>query len=294
MSNSHTAIRLIGLIGLISTATAQEQAHTTLAPAAGRSAGGNITNDATLGDIGSAAHDTATFIVRAGFAGQLYEAVAIDVAPALIEVAETDSLLLDALVICDDDTTLPASGVTWSNLGSPFFTVSASGLIVTTAVPATLTLPLQVAAAGIAGEVSLTIFDTIPDNYGPFGGDSLDDVWQQFWFGENPALSAPGLDPDGDGQNNLTEFLAITSPLDPASLLTTRIEPVPGRPTHRQLILHPWRSERTYTWEWTPDFVQPWQPLPGANITPEAGEEAHATDTNAVDPRRLYRLRISQ
>ncbi len=288
------AIRLISLIGLLPLmhAAAQEQTHATLAPAAGRSSGGNITNDATLGGIGGEMFADTQVISRPGFAGQLYDAVYIDVEPGPPVVAELGTLLLNAFVMCDDDTTLDASGVTWSNLGSPFFTVDASGLITAAAVPGNITLPLQVAAAGLAGDVSLTIYDTIPDNYGPFAGDGLDDAWQQFWFGDNPALAAPGLDPDGDGQSNLTEFLAITSPLDPASRITTRIEPVPGRPTHRLLILYPWRAERTYTWEWTPDFATPWQPLPGAVITPQADEEAHTTDTNAVDARRLYRVKI--
>lgn len=273
-------------------AMSQELTHTSLDPAGGRGTGGNITNDATLGGIGGEIFEDTQITSRPGFAGQLYDAVYIDVEPAPPVVAELGAASFSAFVMCDDGTTLGASGVTWSNLGSPFFTVSATGLVTANAVPETLTLPLEVAAAGLAGNVFLTIYDTSPDNYGPFAGDQLDDAWQQFWFGENPALAAPGLDPDGDGQNNLTEFLAITSPLDPASRITTRIEPVPGRPSHRLLILHPWRAERTYTWEWTPDLAQPWAALPGAVITVEAGEEAHAYDTNAVDAQRLYRVKI--
>jgi hypothetical protein len=285
--------RITALLALLALpATSQELIHSSLDPAGGRSTGGTITNDATLGGIGGELFDDTQVISRPGFAGQLYDAVYIDVEPGPPVVAELDTLLLSAFVMGDDDTTLDASDVTWSNLGSPFFIVNAAGLITAAAVPATFTLPLQVAAAGLSGNVLLTIYDTIPDNYGPFAGDELDDAWQQFWFGENPALAAPGLDPDGDGQNNHTEFLAITSPLDPASLLTTRIELVPGRPTHRLLILHPWRAERTYTWEWTPDLAQPWAVLPGATITPQPGEEAHATDENAVDTRRLYRVKI--
>ena len=285
--------RITALLALLALpAMSQELTHSSLDPAGGRSTGGNITNDATLGGIGGEMFADTQVISRPGFAGQLYDAVYIDVEPGPPIVAELGTVLLSAFVMGDDDTTLDATGVTWSNLGSLFFTVDASGLVTANAVPETLTLPLQVTAAGLAGNVSLTIYDTIPDNYGPFAGDALDDAWQQFWFSETPALAAPGLDPDGDGQSNLTEFLAITSPLDPASRITTRIEPVPGRPSHRLLILHPWRAERTYTWEWTPDFATPWQPLPGAVITPEAGDEAHATDTNAVDARRLYRVKI--
>jgi hypothetical protein len=43
--------------------------------------------------------------------------------------------------------------------------------------------------------------------------------WAAAWFGANPAnlnLSAPNADPDGDGLDNLDEFIAGTNPQDPS------------------------------------------------------------------------------
>ena len=52
-------------------AQAQELTHATLDPAGGRSSGGTITNDATLGGIGGEMMDTPQLTARAGFVGQM-------------------------------------------------------------------------------------------------------------------------------------------------------------------------------------------------------------------------------
>jgi hypothetical protein len=51
-------------------------------------------------------------------------------------------------------------------------------------------------------------------------GDGLPDAWQSQYFGTstNP-LAAPGVDPDGDGFNNLQEYLAGTNPTNATSYL---------------------------------------------------------------------------
>ncbi len=59
------------------------------------------------------------------------------------------------------------------------------------------------------------IRNTRPDNYREYAGDGLEDSWQVGFFGQPPRLDAgPDQDPDGDGDNNLMEFLTGHSPSD--------------------------------------------------------------------------------
>ncbi|MGC8744197.1 MAG: fibronectin type III domain-containing protein [Verrucomicrobiia bacterium] len=64
--------------------------------------------------------------------------------------------------------------------------------------------------------------------------DGLPDDWQAQYFGSNPAIfPAANVDSDGDGASNLQEFLAGTNPVDPRSVLRTRIVRTPqGRFLH--------------------------------------------------------------
>lgn len=58
--------------------------------------------------------------------------------------------------------------------------------------------------------------------------DGLPDDWQATFWGSNPLLwHAANVDSDGDGATNLQEFLAGTNPVDPRSVLRTRIERSP-------------------------------------------------------------------
>jgi hypothetical protein len=58
--------------------------------------------------------------------------------------------------------------------------------------------------------------------------DGLPDDWQAMFWGSDPALwHAANVDSDGDGATNLQEFLAGTNPVDPRSVLKTRIADTP-------------------------------------------------------------------
>lgn len=50
--------------------------------------------------------------------------------------------------------------------------------------------------------------------------DGIDDRWQKQYFGDiNSPNARPDADPDGDGMNNLAEYIAATDPTDPVSCL---------------------------------------------------------------------------
>ena len=120
--------------------------------------------------------------------------------------------------------------------------------------------------------------------------------WQQQYFGcTNCPQAAAGADPDGDGQNNLAEFLAGTSPTNSASgfrIVSTQ------RQGNDFVITWTTTGGRTNTVQaatggnYTTNFVD----ISGLIILPGSGD----VTTNYIDvggatntPSRFYRVRLS-
>ena len=120
--------------------------------------------------------------------------------------------------------------------------------------------------------------------------DGLPDDWELACFG-NLNQSATG-DPDGDGQNNLFEFLAGTNPTNPASAFSLRAATVAGQPNQRNLIFSPWAGGRIYTPQFTTNLNVAFVPLTGYGTTTN-GAEVTITDLNATEGQKFYRIQIS-
>lgn len=287
----------IAAVILARSAAAQELAHATLDPAGGRGSGSSggqvITNDASLGGIGGEAHDTAELTVRPGFAGQLWDATGLEITPQPAALAEQGSLALTARATGDDGTSGPldSGAVRWGE-ESPFVTISAAGLVSAGLFPGNQSATITASYGDLKGSALIDLYDSAPDDFGPFAGDGLDDGWQWRWFADNPADGGSDADPDGDGQINALESLAGTHPLDASSRLRTRIEGVEGAANSRRLVLEPWNPGRTYTWESSTDLRNPWTEIVGDPVAPQPNGEAHATDDFATELLKFYRLRI--
>ena len=283
----------MALIALLAgSVTAQELTHATLDSAGGRSTGGTVTNDATLGGIGGEMHDTAPLAARPGFAGQLWDAVSLGITPQPASMQESSTLQLTAHLAGDDGTTQPTSAaVTWES-ASQFLSVNTSGLLATGTLPGDATATVSARSGDLTGSAEISLFDLTPDDYGPFAGDGLDDPWQWNFFANDPDNAQPGDDPDNDGQDNALEFLAGTTPLDGSSFLSVRIAPEPNQPAVRQLFFEPFRPDRTYRWEYSTSLQPAWQPVIGDPPDPLPTGEARATDEVAEEARKFYRLII--
>jgi len=139
-----------------------------------------------------------------------------------------------------------------------------------------------------------TVLDSDKDNFGSYAGDGLDDDWQIEHFGFDNPLAAPGLDPDGDGQDNRFEFIAGLVPTDATSRFRFRIDPVPGQPVHRLLRFSPVLPDRTYQIITRTDLSPgTWSPLVGAPQS-DTGDERAVTDTTATPARKFYRVEITK
>jgi len=121
-------------------------------------------------------------------------------------------------------------------------------------------------------------------------GDGLLDAWQLHYFGSTDApAAAPPAEPDGDGANNLNEFVNLTDPTDSTSVrkLEANLDP-----QNSQNLVLAWLAARgrLYTIESTTNLMSPnWQGSAGA--TDIVGNNAMRLITNSVSGTGFYRLR---
>lgn len=252
----------------------------------------NYTNDGSIGAVGRFTAFGA-YNSRGGFPGQLFEltnVLAVNLAPPTI--GETLSRQLAVQAVANDTTRVdlaPAS-VTWSSAGP--VSINASGSATGSAVYQDTAATATATQGGATGQLALTILETLPDNFGLYGGDGIDDSWQIGFFGVDQAAGLATADPDGDGQNNHLEFLAETTPVDPLSQLRLRIENVPDKPGWKSLIFSPYSKKRSYEVKWSENFDK-WFRLDFFNEG-DLGDEHYITDEDAQGPQRFYRLEISR
>jgi len=262
-----------------------------------KTASPNYTNDGSAGGIaGVAAVAPALETSKSGYVGQLFDITGLALQATPASVNETASCQLGACQVLDDGDMLElsASSVAWSVVSGPIASISAAGLATAAAVYQTTDAKVQAVCGGLSASLNLTVLDTLPDNFGSYAGDGLDDSWQARYFGVNNPAAGSSQDPDGDGQTNQFEFCAGVVPTDPSSRFQLRIEPVPGQPTSKRLVFSPRWPDRTYT-ILTNSSLQAtgWTALTGA-ITSDNGTERTVTDTNASASHKYYRVQIAK
>ena len=264
----------------------------------GRSTSSSYTVDAaldTVAGLSTAAAPEET--VRHGYAGQLYDPAALQIAATPTTVPEGGTRQLEARAVMDDETWLAvnAADVAWSVVTGPLTGIDTSGLATAALVYADWPATVGGSWSGFSGQSALTVLDTNPDNYGLYAGDGLDDSWQVQYFGENNPEAAADRDPDGDGQTNKFEFVAGLVPTDPWSRFLLRIAAVAGHPDHRDLTFGPIVTGRAYTVvEDTELAPGAWLPLPESSPVSDAGDERTVTDTAATEARKFYKVEITK
>jgi len=261
-----------------------------------RGASANYSNDGSVGAIGGISSGGAPQrLAKHGYIGQLYDVAALTLVANPSTVNEGSTRQLAANAVADDATALPlnASQVTWSVVSGPITSVSPGGLATAAIVyqnsPATVGGSYQ----GLASTVGLTVVNVGIDDYGAYAGDGLDDAWQVLYFGENNPRAQPGMDPDGDGQDNRHEYFSNTVPTDSLSKFNLSIGYVVGQPTHKDIIFSPRYPSRVYDVEFRNDLLGPaWSPLFGTT-TNDVSTTRTVRDLNATGLEKYYRVRIS-
>lgn len=174
----------------------------------------------SIGGISTAAAPALT--ARHGYIGQLYDVTGLEAAAIPNPVSESSSAQLSATALLDDATVIVLSGssVNWSSSDEPYpiVAINAGGTVTAATVYTNAIGAISGYYLGASNTVSLVVIDTNPDDYGIYAGDGVPDSWQVQYFGLNNSSGVAIADPDGDGQNNLQEFLAGTDPTNDASL----------------------------------------------------------------------------
>lgn len=254
------------------------------------------TNDGSLGGITGISTAAPAETARHGYIGQLYEVTGLALAATPTTVNEGGTLQLGASQLLDDATMIAVntSAVAWSVASGPLTSINATGLATAGIVYQNTAATAQGSYAGNTGTLPLTVLDALPDNYGTYAGDGIADGWQFQYFGPGNPDAAPGLDPDGDGQNNRFEFVAGIVPVDPLSRFLLRIEPDPVQSTTKHLIFGPVIPGRSYTVESGDSLAAgSWSELTGS-LQSDLGQQRTVTDTSATEARKFYHVVIGK
>jgi hypothetical protein len=261
-------------------------------PGGARSASTSYTHDGSLGGVvGVSTVATPAETAKHGYLGQLYEVtgLAVNATPATVD--ETSSRQLSTWQELDDNSqiAISAASVAWSIVTGPLTDISTAGLATAGTVYENTPARVQGSYASLSGLFDLTVLNILPDNFGSYANDTLDDDWQVLHFGQDNTDAAPLKDPDGDGQNNHFEFVAGLIPTDPLSRFLLRVEPVAGEPTHKRLVFSPRFDDRNY------DILTSTSLLGlSGGIVSDIGTERSVTDTNATEGKKFYRVGITK
>ncbi len=123
-------------------------------------------------------------------------------------------------------------------------------------------------------------------------------AWRLATFGSaSSANGAENADPDGDGQDNLSEFISFTDPLDPSSALRTTISGAGVGESATITVSFVLPPDRAWALETSTDLANwaPWTPA-GADGVPRASATTISLSSaapDAVTARRFFRLRLS-
>jgi len=262
-----------------------------------RATSANYTNDGSAGGItGVSTVAVPAETVKSGFAAQLYDVTGLVVNAGATTVNETGTLQLAAWQLLDDTSLLAvsATAVTWGVVSGPVSGISTSGLATAGAVYQNTAASVQGTFGGFTGTLSLTVLDTIPDNFGSYAGDGIDDAWQVQYFGLNNPLAGPNVVTDGSGHTNLFKFTAGLVPFDSNSRFVFSIAPVPAQPAQKNVIFSPLVSGRTYTVKFRTDLATgTWQTLTGTTQN-DNGNQRTVTDPGATGAQKFYRIEITK
>ena len=258
----------------------------------------SYTNDGSAGGLaGIGTVASPAEIAKAGYIAQLFDVTGLTLTAALLAVNEGTTDQLAAWQALDDATFLPvpAAGVTWSVAGGPLTGISSGGLATAAIVYQDTAATAQGIYLGQTGTLGLTVKNVNLDDFGAYAGDGIDDAWQVQYFGLPPNANAgPTVDFDHTGQTNFFKYVAGLNPIDPTSVFTLAIAPVPGQPGRRSVIFSPIVSGRSYTVKFLTDLTAgSWTTLTNTTQNDNLATRT-VTDLNATQVQKFYQVEITK
>jgi hypothetical protein len=259
-----------------------------------RTASASYTNDGSIGLVaGVSTAASPAESVKNGYIGQLYDVTELTVSAPGSTLNETGTLQLTAAQLLDDASyvTLDPTSVSWGVVNGPIASVSSSGLATAGTVYQDTPTTVQGSQAGFSGSLSLTVLDTIADNFGAYASDNLPDDWQVNYFGQPPnPKAAPNVDADGTGYPNVFKYIAGINPIDGSRFLLTITSE--GNPNRKNISFTPVVSGRSYTVQYKTTLAgTAWTTLTGTTQS-DNGDTRTVNDPGAVAPK-FYRVQIT-
>ncbi|MGK0189033.1 MAG: hypothetical protein ACI9R3_004850 [Verrucomicrobiales bacterium] len=259
--------------------------------------GGTIVNDCSVstGVAGGEIAISPSFLSYAGFIGQFYDiTLGFGIGAFRPTIDENSTRQLIPYNVLDDNTGLAfdADQVNWSITAGPLTGIDTDGLASAGAVFEDTSSTVQATFLSNTVSFDLLVVDTLPDNFESYASDGLADAWQTQFFGQDNPDAGPLQDPDGDGQNNLFERLAMIDPTDPDSAFDSFLRDVVGQPDLQDIVFSPVFQERTYTVQQSVDLsANGWTNLSGTMV--DTGDQRAVTDANP-GLRKFYQIIISE
>jgi hypothetical protein len=171
------------------------------------------TSENYTADISSMHGDTSrslNYSDRTGYAGQLADVVAVNVSatPDLLILNEGEARQFLVLLTYDDASLAVAATerLTWNSGDSQKLVIDDKGFATAAAVYQDAEVMISASCYGFSKVISLTVVNSVSDNFGLYAADGLADTWQVQYFGEYSLLGGPNTDVDGDGLTNLQEY----------------------------------------------------------------------------------------
>jgi hypothetical protein len=176
----------------------------------GGSPGGSGNYVADMSSAPGGAAGSANYANRAGYAGQLADVVALELAAASasLTIVERGTQRLVAVLTYDDASlAAPAAGrVSWSVSGSALLNISSTGVATAGSVYQDTAAAITAGYLNFSDTLSLVVLNSGTDDFGSYAADGLPDTWQVQYFGESGIQTAAGADADSDGLSNLQEY----------------------------------------------------------------------------------------
>jgi hypothetical protein len=264
--------------------------------AGGNAISGRYSQTTTVGGIGGEASSAgSTVVAKLGYTGQLSDATNLVLHASPVIVNEGETSRLSATATLDDGTVSQLDGrdLFWPTHSGPVASIDAQGLLTAAYVYQRSSARIEGRYPGRIAFIDIGVLNVGDDDFWFYVRDGLPDLWQVQCFGENNHRGVASGDADGDGQSNFAEFMAGTSPTNVVSRFHLELATLPNQPTQKYLFFSPRLNDRSYTVEYSLDLGEGFKPLTN---TPQLdfGETRVVLDTDASEPRRFYRVKISR
>ena len=256
----------------------------------GRGQSSSAVLDGTFGgpcdDIRSAPDTT----LCGGYAGQLYEAVAILASASTTNIPEASSSQLSA-AFTNDDGSFTTASAQWTVLSGPIAVIDSNGAATAGVVYQDSQALVAASSEGLSAELGLVVLDTLKDNFGLYANDGIADSWQADYFGTDNTNALATADADHDGASNYAEFIAGTSPVNDGdffSVQSIRRDAEGGV----EAVLSPAFSNRSYRIEGAVSLDSPnWTPLDW-HAGPTQATQLAITDIAATNNISFFRAAV--